>query len=259
MLRVGLLTVVALAVTACAPAPLSGSALTGVSPAGSTSGAPPTTGPPGPTGPTGPTPTVPTVPAAPAGSTETPGPTVTTLPSSSGSPAATTRPVPPPTTRSTPVLTGSSSPTVVDATGHVETAFATAAGGIVCAVSADGPQARCDLESSTWTPPPTPPDCHGAWGAGISLTARGAELTCTTDTVLADAARGGAGTWWEGLPASRLVSRASGQQEVTLATGAAVVAGSGSSRLTCRSDSTTVTCTLGSGRFSVSRQAYSLR
>ena len=147
---------------------------------------------------------------------------------------------------------------MVDASGHVETAFATTAGGIVCAVSAEGPQARCDIDSSTWTPPPAPADCHGAWGAGISLSSGGAELTCTTDTVLADAGTGGAGTWWERLPGAKLVTRTGGRHEVTLVPSATVVAGSGATRLTCRSDGTTVTCANGSARFTLSRQAYSL-
>lgn len=256
VLLVGVLLTVALGATACAPAPLSAAALSSDrSSIASTPTLSTTTPSSGTTGATNAT----SAPPAPSSTTEptTPDPSVTTLPSSGGATTPTTGAAP--RSPSTPAPTGTSSATVVDAVGHVETAFATAAGGIVCAVSAEGPQARCDLESSTWTPPPTPVDCHGAWGAGISLTARGAELTCTTDTVLADAVSGGAGTWWERLPAARLVSRASGQQEVTLAAGAVVVAGSGSSRLACRSDGTTVTCTLGSGRFSVSRQAYTLR
>ncbi|MDQ2755025.1 MAG: hypothetical protein M3Y71_00405, partial [Actinomycetota bacterium] len=166
-----------------------------------------------------------------------------------------------PTPTSTRAATVPPAPTgvLVEATGHVETAFATTVGGIVCAVSADGPQARCDVETSTYAKPPAPADCHGDWAGGVLLTPQGASLSCNTDTVLADAVSGGAGTWWESLPAARMVTRADGRQEVTLATDATVVAGSGATRLTCRSDGTSVTCAAGSARFTVSSTSYSLR
>jgi hypothetical protein len=60
--------------------------------------------------------------------------------------------------------------------------FVTPSGNIACMMTAD--EVRCDVARRTWTTPPTPADCDGAYGTGASLTGSGpGVLTCVGDTV----------------------------------------------------------------------------
>jgi hypothetical protein len=60
--------------------------------------------------------------------------------------------------------------------------FASPTRNISCAMISD--QVRCDLVQTTWTLPPKPADCRGAYGAGAVLGGSTAgELSCVTDTI----------------------------------------------------------------------------
>ena len=64
--------------------------------------------------------------------------------------------------------------------------FQSPSGNIFCeiaALSGTSPEAVCEIVDRTWTPPPRPQDCEGAWGDRIALAQGGwPALGCHTDT-----------------------------------------------------------------------------
>ncbi|HEX3259782.1 MAG TPA: DUF6636 domain-containing protein [Pseudonocardia sp.] len=66
--------------------------------------------------------------------------------------------------------------------------FTTPSRNISCRLTDTSPtgdgEARCDVAQTTWSLPPKPADCAGAWGGGASVSGpERARLTCASDTV----------------------------------------------------------------------------
>ena len=109
------------------------------------------------------------------------------------------------TTTATPPPSAAAAPTAVPATGSVDPGtgltlvdlapfgadgprFTTPSRNISCRLTDTSPtgdgEARCDVAQTTWSLPPEPADCAGAWGGGASVSgAERARLTCASDTV----------------------------------------------------------------------------
>ena len=119
------------------------------------------------------------------------------LTSRSGGGATATPAAPPPTAAAAPPTapaTGSVDPgtglTLVDVApfGADGPRFTTPSRNISCRLTDTSPtgdgEARCDVAQTTWSLPPEPADCAGAWGGGASVSgAERARLTCASDTV----------------------------------------------------------------------------
>jgi len=108
------------------------------------------------------------------------------------------------TTTTTAPPTAAAAPTTTPATGNVDPGtgltlvdvapfgadgprFTTPSRNISCQLTDTSPtgdgEARCDVAQTTWSLPPKPADCAGAWGGGAAVSgAERARLTCASDT-----------------------------------------------------------------------------
>ena len=108
------------------------------------------------------------------------------------------------TTTTTAPPTAAAAPTTTPATGNVDPGtgltlvdvapfgadgprFTTPSRNISCRLTDTSPtgdgEARCDVAQTTWSLPPKPADCAGAWGGGAAVSgAERARLTCASDT-----------------------------------------------------------------------------
>lgn len=95
-----------------------------------------------------------------------------------------------PTVATTTVTPSSSDSGAPASTGPVVVArlngfqqFQSPSGNIGCEI--DKSQARCDIKTKDWTPPPTPSDCPLDYGNGTQVSGnRKGSLTCAGDTAL---------------------------------------------------------------------------
>ena len=107
------------------------------------------------------------------------------------------------TTTTTAPPTAAAAPTTTPATGNVDPGtgltlvdvapfgadgprFTTPSRNISCRLTDTSPtgdgEARCDVAQTTWSLPPKPADCAGAWGGGAAVSgAEPARLTCASD------------------------------------------------------------------------------